>query len=162
MLFRVNPESAAEEGNGITAGLAPQPSPHETAQAAGVAIVPGPAMAPVLGRVIALLASRANFPIDKLSDAVLVTDAISAHIDEYIPGSHAGLGFQDGKGILDVWVGPLINGGAEKLLNTMDLPGLNRSLRDLADDVQVERVSDHPDATRGAGEYVLLRLSGSK
>jgi hypothetical protein len=161
MLFRVNPEAAAEEMSGIRSGRAPSPPGHDTPQAAGVAIMPGPSMAPVLGRVISLLASRSDFPLDRLSDAVLVTDSISAFIDPYIPGSHALLAFQDGNGIIDVWVGPLVNGGAEELLGTMDLPGLDRSLRDLADEVKVERVSDHPDATRGAGEYLLLRLTGN-
>ena len=41
----------------------------------------------------------------------------------------------------------------------MELPGLDRSLEDLADEVRVERVSDQPTAVpRGAGEYLLLRL----
>lgn len=162
MLFHVNAEVPEEEPANISPSRAPMPSPHETAQAAGVAITPGPAMAPVLGRVIALLASRADFPLDRLSDAVLVTDAISAQIEPYIPGTHASVGFQDGKGVLDIWIGPLVNGGADELLGTLEVPGLDRSLRDLADDVKVERVSDHPDARRGAGEYVLLRMTQSR
>jgi anti-sigma regulatory factor (Ser/Thr protein kinase) len=161
MLFRVNEQSGIDDVNGITAGKAPQPSANDTAQAAGVAITPGPTMAPVLGRLIAMLASRADFPLDRLSDAVLITDAISAHIDAYIPGRQALVGFQDGKGVLDIWVGPLIKGGAEDLLDTSEIPGLPTSLRDLADDVRVERVSDHAEAKRGAGEYLQLRLSGA-
>lgn len=160
MLFRVNPEAVAADMSGISSGRAPSPPPDEGPQAAGIAIIPGPVMAPVLGRMISMLASRSDFPLDRLSDAVLMTDSISAFIDPFIPGSHALISFQDGDGTIDVWVGPLINGGADELLGTMDLPGLDRSLRDLADEVKVERVSDHPDATRGAGEYLLLRLSG--
>jgi anti-sigma regulatory factor (Ser/Thr protein kinase) len=162
MLFLVNQQFDSEDMNGITTGRAPHPSPHETARAAGVAITPGPVMAPVLGRLVAALASRADFPLDRLSDAVLITDAISAHIDPYLPGSHALVAFQDGKGILDVWVGPLISGGAEDLLDTSEIPGLPTSLRDLADDVRVERVSDQPEADRGAGEYLQLSLNGPR
>jgi serine/threonine-protein kinase RsbW len=158
MMFRINEEVEPSAINGIGSSHAPSPSAND--KAAGVAITPGPLMAPVLGRLIAMFASRADFQLDRLSDAVLVTDAISAHADAYIPGRHVSLAFHDGKGVLDVWVGPLIKGGAEELLATMEIPGLQRSLRDLADDVKVERVSDQAEARRGAGEYLMLRLSG--
>jgi serine/threonine-protein kinase RsbW len=160
MLFRIN-EYAEDERNGINVSRAPYPSAGGTAQTAGVAITPGPIMAPILGRIIGMFASRANFQLDRLSDAVLVTDAISANADSYIPGRHVAVGFEDGKGMLDVWVGPLIKGGAEDLLKTMELPGLGRSLRDLAEEVKIDRVSDQAEAKRGAGEYLMLRLSGS-
>jgi serine/threonine-protein kinase RsbW len=160
MLFRINEDVVPDDSNGIGAARAPTPSPYGTARAAGVAITPGPLMAPVLGRLIAMFASRADFQLDRLSEAVLVTDAISAHADAYIPGRHVSLAFENGKGMLDVWVGPLIKGGADELLATMEIPGLQRSLRDLADEVKVERVSDQAEARRGAGEYLLLRLGG--
>jgi serine/threonine-protein kinase RsbW len=159
MLFRID-EQVSLESNGIITASAPRPSAYGTARAAGVAITPGPIMAPILGRVIAMFASRADFPLDRLSDAVLVTDAISATVDTYIPGRHVSVAFEDGKGVLDLWIGPLIKGGAEELLGTMELPGLPRSLRDLADEVKVERVSDQTEATRGAGEYLQLRMNG--
>jgi anti-sigma regulatory factor (Ser/Thr protein kinase) len=161
MLFRID-EEADPENNGIVTASAPRPFAYGTARAAGIAVTPGPIMAPILGRVIAMLASRADFPLDRLSDAVLVTDAISATVDPFIPGRHAWVAFQDGKGVLDVWVGPLVKGGAEKLLGTMELPGLPRSLRDLADEIKVDRVSDQAEATRGAGEYLLLRMNGAR
>jgi anti-sigma regulatory factor (Ser/Thr protein kinase) len=161
MLFRVNDQADPDDIAPITASKAPQPSPHETARAAGVAITPGPTMAPVLGRLMAMLASRADFPLDRLSEAVLITDAISAHVDAYIPGRHALVGFQDGKGVLDLWVGPLVKGGADELLDTTETPGLPASLRDLADEVKVERVSDQAEAKSGAGEYIQFRLSGA-
>ena len=160
MLFRIN-ENAMEEANGIAISRAPSPTTGGTAQTAGVAITPGPIMAPILARLIGMFASRANFQLDRLSDAVLVTDAISANADSYIPGRHVSVAFEDGKGVLDVWVGPLINGGAEDLLKTMEIPGLGRSLHDLADEVKIDRVSDQIEAKRGAGEYLMLRLSGS-
>jgi serine/threonine-protein kinase RsbW len=156
MMFLLGGEA---NGNGVGAGVAaeaPTYEPEETLpKTAGIAITPGPIMAPVLGRVTAMLASRADFSLDRLSDAVLVTDAIAAHVGSYIPGRHASLAIQDGDGTLDLRVGPLVEGGAEQLLRTMELPGLAHSLQQLADEVKVERSdSDVSD------EYLLLSLSG--
>src|SRR3954469_10668709 len=39
----------------------------------------GPLLAAVLGRTVAMLAARANFSLDRLSDAQLVSDAVAAH-----------------------------------------------------------------------------------
>ena len=59
-------------------------------RAAGMLIQPGPLVAPVTSRVTAILAARADFPLDRLADAVLVSDAIAAHASEYIAGSDVG------------------------------------------------------------------------
>ena len=116
-----------------------------------MAITPGPFMAPVLGRLTAMLAARADFSLDRLSDAVLVTDAISANVSACIPGRFVEVTFQDGDHKIDLRVGPLVEGGAEKLLRAMELPGLERSIEDLAEEISVTPGSD--------GEYLLVRLS---
>jgi hypothetical protein len=36
-------------------------------------------LGPVLGRVVGMLAARAQCPIDRLDDALLLTDAVAAH-----------------------------------------------------------------------------------
>jgi hypothetical protein len=113
-------------------------------------------MAPVLGRLTAMLASRAEFPIDRLSEAVLVTDAISAHVSPYIPGTQASVTWQDDDGKIELRFGPLVEGGATQLVRHMELPGLERSLEQFAEDVRVE----HDDSgSNGNGEYLLVRLS---
>jgi serine/threonine-protein kinase RsbW len=158
MKFWIDREAGTEEGlNGITLAEAPEPEAERTARAAGVAITPGPMMAPVLGRVAGMLAARADFSLDRLSDTVLVTDAISASVASYIPGRHVSVAFEDGDGTLDVRVGPLVKGGAEELLRMMELPGLPRSLQQLADEVKVE--SARQSGAR-EDEYLLLQLSG--
>jgi serine/threonine-protein kinase RsbW len=161
MLFLV--DDAAEAGNGIEATVdaeaptAPvRKSGEEASKATGVAITPGRIMAPVLGRLAAMLAARADFSLERLSDAVLVTDAISAHVSSYIAGRHASVAFEDGNGMLNLRVGPLRQGGGQALLQTMELPGLESSLEQLANEVNVERGN-------GAGspddEYLVLRLT---
>ena len=140
--------------NGAVSAEAPEPPTGDSTLAAGVDITPGPLMAPVLGRLIAMLAARADFSLERLSDAVLVTDALSANLDSYIVGKRASVTFQDGRRKIDLSVGPLSEGGAERLLEDLKLPGLKHSLQELADDVSVET------GKNGRAEFLHVRLSG--
>ena len=90
----------------------PADHPFDSPRAAGLLIQPGPLVASVASRVTAILAARADFPLDRLADAVLVSDAIAAHASDYISGSDVGLVIEDGDGTLDFRVGPLHEGGA--------------------------------------------------
>ena len=128
----------------------------EHARAAGMRIQPGPLVAPVTSRVTAILAARADFPLDRLADAVLVSDAIAAHASEYISGTDVGVEIEDGEGTLDFRIGPLDEGGARGLLQEMEVPGLGQSLERLVDEVNVER-DDSAVATAG-GEFLTLRI----
>lgn len=161
MVFLVDDEAEAPDRiNDVVEAEAPRgparKSGEEATKATGVAITPGRMMAPVLGRLAAMLASRADFSLERLSDAVLVTDAISAHVSSYIASRHVSIAFEDGDGMLKLRVGPLLEGGAQGLLQTMELPGLNGSLEQLADEVNVER--DSEDVEPAGDEYLVLRL----
>jgi serine/threonine-protein kinase RsbW len=140
--------------NGAVSADAPEPPTGDSTLAAGVDITPGPLMAPVLGRLIAMLAARADFSLERLSDAVLVTDALSANLASYIMGKRASVTFQDGRRKIDLRVGPLSEGGAQQLLDALELPGLNRSLQELADEVATET------GNGARGEFLRVRLSG--
>ena len=48
------------------------------ATATSVSIAAGPLVGPVLRRVVGMLAARADLPLDRLDDAVLVADVIAA------------------------------------------------------------------------------------
>jgi serine/threonine-protein kinase RsbW len=146
-----------ESPNGEGAAVAPDPPTDDSKQAAGVAITPGPMMAPVLGRMVAMLAARSDFSLDRLSDAVLVTDSVSANLGDYISGRYASISFQDGMHKIDLRLGPLVEGGGERLVKAMELPGLDRSLEELADEVTVEAPRAGAEASNG--EYLLIRLS---
>ena len=111
----------------------------------------GELVGPVLGRVVAMLAARSGFSIDRLSDAQLVSDALSAHAPAYLLESDVRVTFQDGSRALAARVGPLVDGGGERLLSDADLPGIGRLLDQLADGVGVERSDD--------AEYLVLTLS---
>lgn len=131
--------------------------PFETPRAAGLLIQPGPLVASVASRVTAILAARADFPLDRLADAVLVSDAISAHASDYIAGSDVGLVIEDGDGTLDFRVGPLHEGGGESLLREMEVPGLH-SLERLVDEVKVERGDGLPGTADSVADAEFLSL----
>jgi serine/threonine-protein kinase RsbW len=158
MVFLLADGAEIPEGvNGSVTPDAPDPPTEDSSRAAGVAITPGPMMAPVLGRMVAMLAARADFSLDRLSDAVLVTDSISANLGDYITGRYASVSFQDGRRKIDLRVGPLVEGGGERLLHAMELPGLDRSLEELADEIKGE--APRTDQKDEPGEYLLIRLS---
>jgi serine/threonine-protein kinase RsbW len=102
-----------------------------------LAIVPGDVGRGILARVISTLAARAEFPIDRLSDTVLIGDAVSAHTAEDFLGGTLGIEINEGDGTLEVRVGPLSDGGGERLISQMDVPG--GSLKSLAGQMEVQR-----------------------
>lgn len=146
-------------------GLPRDPADHPFAapRAAGLLIQPGPLVASVASRVTAILAARADFPLDRLADAVLVSDAISEHASDYISGSDVGLVIEDGEGSLHFRVGPLHEGGGEGLLREMEVPGLGQSLERLVDEVSVVRGDGIPGTAESVAdaEFLSLRIGKS-
>jgi serine/threonine-protein kinase RsbW len=136
----------------------PAEHPFEVPRAAGMLIQPGPLVASVSSRVTAILAARADFPLDRLADAVLVSDAIAAHASDYISGSDVGLVIEDGDGILDFRIGPLHEGGGEGLLREMEVPGLGQSLERLVDEVSVDRGDGVPGTAESVADAEFLSL----
>ena len=59
-----------------------------TANEAVVRIRSGPLVGAVLGRVVGMLAARAQCPIDRLDDAILLTDAVAAHAPVHARNGH--------------------------------------------------------------------------
>ena len=107
----------------------------------------------VLSRVIGALATRADFSIDRLSDTVLLGDAVSAHDPSDFKSGTVGVEILDGDGRLDVRIGPLVEGGSERILRGLELPG-GTSLRSLANDIKIVHESSGSD--EGASEYLTV------
>jgi serine/threonine-protein kinase RsbW len=106
---------------------------------ASISMPAGALVGAVLSRIISLFAVRANFSVDRLSDAVMLGDAISAHAPGHFPGGTANVVVDAKGGVVAVRVGPLVNGGGDELIRSMRIPGLDASLEGLADEVRVER-----------------------
>ncbi|MCW3067266.1 MAG: putative anti-sigma regulatory factor, serine/threonine protein kinase [Solirubrobacterales bacterium] len=115
----------------------------------------GPLAAPVLGRVVSLLAARVDFSIDRLSDAQIVSDALAAHSAEHALDGHVAVAVTETDRMLELRVGPLRPGGGDELVEATEVPGLGRLLEQLADELTVE-----PAGLNGQdGELLRLRLA---
>ena len=118
---------------------------------ASVTIARGPLVGAVLGRVVGMLAARAQCPIDKLDDALLITDAVAAHAPRFSADDRVHVVVRTDSGALDIIVGPLADGGTDGLVADAALPGVGNVL---------ERVADEVDRSRGEdGEQLRVRVS---
>jgi serine/threonine-protein kinase RsbW len=107
-----------------------------------IAVSSGPLAAPVLGRVIAMLAARAEFSLEGISEAELVTDAVAAHAPRATVGNRIQLGIDRPDGQLVVRVGPLEEGGARRVLQASALADLPPVLERLTEHRRVESSRD--------------------
>jgi serine/threonine-protein kinase RsbW len=87
----------------------------------------------VVPRLLCVLAARAQFSTDRISDSQLLADALVAHAAAAIDGSHLKLTVDVEPRDLEVCVGPLIAGRAERLVLDSDVEGLGPVLEKLAD-----------------------------
>jgi anti-sigma regulatory factor (Ser/Thr protein kinase) len=139
------------EGSDESAPAAAHASDDGERPAAEFTMPAGALLAPVLSRVISILAARANLPVDRLSDAVLLGDAIAAQAAGEFPDGRAQIEVDEKGGELRLRIGPLIDGGGDRLVEGMRIPELGGSLERLADEIHVEHDS--------GGELLILRVA---
>lgn len=114
--------------------------------------VTGDAARQVIARVMAIAATRVGFSLDRMSDGVLLGDVISSHDAGDFAGKRVGVELDESApGTLWVRVGPFVDGGAQRLMEHMDVPGMDFSLSKLADRVDVE--------TDREGDFVVIELA---
>jgi len=94
---------------------------------------------PVLGRVVSLVAARADFSIDRLSDAQIVSDAIAGAAATHVCDGVLSVGIDEHEQGFDLLVGAFSAGGAQRLVDDTELPGLGSLLERLTDALAVER-----------------------
>jgi len=142
----------AENGTGADAESTPS-SPGDAALLSFDGDAPA---APVVSRVIGMLASRADLSIDRLADTQLLGDAVSATPPREFSGGRIDIEIVDRQGCLEIRVGPLVSGAAERLLEEMDLPGpLQGSLRALASEIKVEPAAE-------GGERLVIEVEDKR
>jgi serine/threonine-protein kinase RsbW len=118
---------------------------------ARVAVANGPLVGAVLGRVVGMLAARAQCPIDKLDDALLITDAVAAHAPRFSADDRVRVVVRTDDSALEIIVASLTKGGTEGLVADATLPGVGNVL---------ERVADEVDRSPGEdGEQLRIRVS---
>lgn len=123
----------------------------EIANEARVGLANGPLVAPILGRVVGMLTARADCPIDRLDDALLVADAISAKAGSFSEDGRVNVRVVARVGLIELQVGPLRPGGPEDLIASAALPGVGNVLERVADVLEPQR--------NGSGDFLLIRLA---
>ncbi len=109
----------------------------------------------IVSRVIGSIAARAEMSVDRFSDALLLGDAISSAGGHRFRDGKTRLAISEDDGVIAVRVGPLQQGGGERLLASLEIPTLHASLAKLADDAVVERDGE-------GGEHLLLTIAGGR
>ena len=125
--------------------------PGATLDRTRVTVAAGPLMAPVIARLIGIHAARADLPVDRLADALLIADALAARAPAVTEHGRVPLTLRSKPGRLEIRIGPLRPGGGHRLLAGTHLPEAGSVVERLADDVRVR--------TGAAGaEILVLRL----
>ncbi|MFL5899803.1 MAG: ATP-binding protein [Solirubrobacterales bacterium] len=108
-------------------------------------------LAPVLARVVGALAARHDLSVDRVSDTVLVTDAIAAAAPESFADGRVRLGLEEDSGGIELRLGPMEAGAAGRIRQELALPGIGGSLESLAAALSVDESED--------GDYLLIRFA---
>ena len=119
---------------------------------ATVGLARGPLAAPVLGRVVGILAARADCPIDRLDDALLIADAIAAKAASFAEDGRVNVRVVAEPGSVELHVGPLRTDGAADLIASASLPGIGNVLERVADELEPQ------PAVNGHAEYLRIKL----
>jgi len=134
--------------------LAIQPSaePAPPADEIVLELQPPDRTSPVLGRVISLVAARADFSIDRLSDAQIVSDAIAGAAAAHLMNGTLSVAIDEHERGFDLLVGAFAPGGAQRVVDDTELPGLGSLLERLTDTIAVEQTG------MADGERLRVRL----
>ena len=108
-------------------------------------------LGPVLSRALTALAARQEITIDRISDAMLLADAISAAAPRGFADGQVKLSIADRPEGVELKIGPMESGAADGLRSSLALPEVGGSLETLADEVRTE--------ADGEGEYLVVGIA---
>jgi serine/threonine-protein kinase RsbW len=112
-----------------------------------ISVAPTELARTVVPRLLCVLAARAHFSTDRISDSQLIGDALVAHADGAITGDYLQLAVSVEPRDLELRVGPLHAGRGERLVRDSDVEGLGPLLEKLADRHDVRRSDSHDTLT---------------
>ncbi len=118
-------------------------------------IANGPLLAPVLWRVVSMVLTRADWPLDRLDDALLVCDAVCAHAPAYAGDGRLAFSIEADEPEAELRVLNLVDGGAAALVRDTMLPVVGNVLERIA-----ERMSMEPDEHGGGSQLAIVLSSG--
>ncbi len=135
-------------------GSAASEQERATGCATRVRLANGPLMGPVLWRVVSMVLARADWPLDRLDDALLVCDALCAHAPAYASDGRLTFSVQAGEREAELRVLDLVDDGAARLVEDAMLPVVGNILERVADRVSVE-----PEESSERSQLVLVLSS---
>lgn len=98
-----------------------------------VSIAPIALARTVLPRLVSVLAARAHFTTDRISDVQLLADALVAHARSVLSCDRLDIGVEVAPRALELHVAPLDPNRAQRLLSESELDGLGKIIEKLAD-----------------------------
>ncbi len=107
---------------------------------------------PVLNRIVGALSARRQISVDRLSDAALLTDAISQQAPRAFGGDGVSLSVFENDDGINLRIGPMADGSAQQLRDALSVPEAGGSLERLADGLRIDRDD--------AGEYLVVSFAG--
>ncbi|HWH20886.1 MAG TPA: ATP-binding protein [Solirubrobacterales bacterium] len=134
-------------------GAGERPQSPAVPEATELRVGPPEILGPVLSRALTALAARHEITVDRISDAMLLADAISAAAPRGFDDGHVQLSIADRPEGVEMKVGPMRSGGAESLRASLSLPHVGGTLETLADEVRTE--SD------GDGDYLVVGIAAA-
>jgi serine/threonine-protein kinase RsbW len=141
-------DGGGTDGDGDTVEIRPTPTRRTEVLADRPEL-----LAPVLASIVGALAARRDLSVDRMSDAVLVTDAIAAAAPARFADGRVRLGLEDDEGAIQLRLGPMDPGGAEQIREDLMVPEVGGSLETLVDELTVEESED--------GEYLLISFAAA-
>jgi hypothetical protein len=137
------------DGATVTKSISDEPEPAG-GNFARVRLAEGPLAGPVLWRVVSMMLARADWPLDRLDDVLLVCDALSAHAFAYAGDASVTFSLQADEHDAELRVLDLVGDGASGLVKDAVLPVVGNVLERIA-----ERVSTEPGAHQEGSQLIL-------
>jgi len=106
---------------------------------------------PVLSRTLSALAARREITVDRLADAMLLSDAISAGAPRGFEGEEVRIIIADREEGVELRVGPMKDGAGQQLRASLELPEGGGTLETLADEVRVEEQDE--------GDFLVIGIA---
>jgi serine/threonine-protein kinase RsbW len=138
------------KGGGVEVG-GPPVGVEMPAEQTEISVASTELLAPVLARIVGALAARRDLSIERVSDAVLLTDAIAATAPGHFAEGRVTLVLADAEDGIELRLGPMEEGAAEQIREELSLPAVGGSLETLADALAAEK--------DGEGDYLAVRFS---
>jgi len=146
VMMRVPLRGGGINGRGAGQKLVPEVTGTE------IAVGRAELLEPVLANLVGSLAARQAISVDRLADAVLVTDAISVAAPGRFADGCVRVGLGDSEEGLELRLGPMEKGAAGQIRRELEVPGVGGSLEALADELTVEGSDE--------GDYLIVRFAG--